>query len=207
MNKNFKKAFLVVLVFALITAMSGCAFLDDLGNRVKGQLVGQRFDIGIYDNYGNQTMTVSGTKVTLGLLENSANFDTENNSGFKSEVLEITVNGNQMFQVGNTIICAERGVNMVTDFKTPKDVTVSNGGGFVPFDRVINDFTNKIGKAKTIVVSSQLGIPIGVYQGDEVYVTVPSDLPKTTRISIDGKSLYIHRANYVILDTAMLKAE
>ena len=50
-----------------------------------------------------------------------------------------------------------------------------------------------------------MGIPIGVYQGEEVYVTIPSNLPKMTRLNIDGKSLYIHRANYVILDSNMLK--
>lgn len=49
-----------------------------------------------------------------------------------------------------------------------------------------------------------MGIPIGVFQGNEVYVTIPSDLPKMTRLNIDGKSLYIHRANYVILDTEMI---
>jgi hypothetical protein len=38
-----------------------------------------------------------------------------------------------------------------------------------------------------------------------VYVSVPDDLPKTTHLSIDGKSLYIHRANYTILDADMLE--
>jgi hypothetical protein len=31
-----------------------------------------------------------------------------------------------------------------------------------------------------------------------------NDLPKTTRITIDGKSLYVHRANFQIFDTDML---
>jgi len=183
--------------------MSGCAFIDDLKNKVKGELVGQEFDILVYDNFGNRTMTVSGTKVTLGLLENSANFSSES-TGYKSEVLEVTVNGNQMFEVGNTLIVAEKGVDMVTDFGVPESVAVERGGGYVPLDRYVNSVKNLIGKSKTIIISSQLGIPIGVFQGEDVYVTVPSDLPKTTRISIDGKSLYIHRANYVIMDTAML---
>ncbi len=50
-----------------------------------------------------------------------------------------------------------------------------------------------------------MGIPLAVYQGKNVYVTVPDDLPKMTRLNIDGKSLYIHRANYIILDTKMMK--
>ena len=76
---------------------------------------------------------------------------------------------------------------------------------FIPADRFINDLTNAIGKEKVIIVSSQMGVPIGVYQGKDVYVSVPDDLPKTTHLSIDGKSLYIHRANYTILDADMLE--
>jgi len=72
-------------------------------------------------------------------------------------------------------------------------------------DRFINNIKNKIGKEKTIIISSQMGIPLAVYQGKNVYVTVPDDLPKMTRLNIDGKSLYIHRANYIILDTEMIK--
>lgn len=58
---------------------------------------------------------------------------------------------------------------------------------------------------KTIIVRSQMGILIGVYQGNSVLVEVPADLPKMTRLIIDGKSLYIHRADYDIFDSGMFK--
>ena len=143
-------------------------------------------------------MKLSGNKVSIGLLTNSANFDSE--GGFESEVLEITINGDEVYQVGDTAVIAERGLDMITDFDVPDNIQAESGGGFMPFDRCVNDYANMIGKAKTVIISSQLGIPIGVYQGDSVYVEVPSNLPKTTLLSIDGKALYIHRANYVILD-------
>jgi hypothetical protein len=172
--------------------------------KIKGDLIGQKFVISVYDHYASKTLEITGSKITVGLLENSANFDIED-TGFKSEVIEITVNGNQMFQVGNTVIFAEEGLDMVKDYNIPTETSVEQGGGFVPLDRFVNDLKNSIGKNKTIVISSQLGIPIGVYQGKEVFVTIPQDLPKMTRLNIDGKSLYIHRANYVILDSKMLK--
>jgi hypothetical protein len=75
----------------------------------------------------------------------------------------------------------------------------------VPLDRTVNKYTNLIGKKKTIIVKSQMGILIGVYQGDKVLVEIPSDLPKMTRLIIDGKSLYIHRADYEIFDTGMFQ--
>ena len=196
---------LVVLfsVVLVVLSLTGCAKLQDIIGTKKGQLIGQEFKITTYDHYSNKTLTVSGSKVTVGLLKNSANFNAES-SGYKSDVLEITVNGDQMFQVGNTVLFAEKGLDMVEDYEVPEEINLTTGGGFVPFDRFVNDIKNRIGKEKTIIISSQMGIPIGVFQGAEVYVTVPSNLPKMTRLNIDGKSLYIHRANYIILDTKMM---
>lgn len=204
MFKNKKKIMVLMLCIMVSFSFAGCAKLKDLANKVKGQLVGQQFDISMYDDSGSKTLEVSGKKITIGLLENSANFNVED-SGFKSEVLDITINGKQMLQVGNTCVFAEKGLDMITDFEVPNKVESNSGGGFVPLDRLVNDYKNKIGKSKVIIISSQEGLPIGVYQGDSVYVTIPSDLPKMTRLNIDGKSLYIHRANYTILDSELIK--
>ena len=57
---------------------------------------------------------------------------------------------------------------------------------------------------RVVVIQSQLGDPICAYSGDSVYYEVCSDLPKTTKLSIDGKALYIHRANFQIIDTSLL---
>lgn len=198
-----KKIAVLLLMTALIASAAGCASIRDAVAKIKGDLIGQRFIISVYDDYADKTLQVTGSKITVGLLENSSNFNVEN-PGFESEVIEITVNGDQMFQVGNTVIFAEEGLDMVMDYVVPTEVSGAQGGGFVPFDRYVNDIKNQIGKDKTIIISSQMGIPIGVYQGKDVFVTVPDDLPKMTRLNIDGKSLYIHRANYVIMDSDLL---
>ena len=202
--KNKKKILVLMLCIMVSFGSVGCAELKDFFNTVKGDLVGQEFDISMYDDSGSKTLELSGKKISIGLLENSANFNVED-SGFKSEVLDITINGKQMLQVGNTCVFAEKGLDMVTDFKVPNKIEATSGGGFIPVDRVVNDYKNRIGKSKVIIISSQEGLPIGVYQGDSVYVTIPSDLPKMTRLNIDGKSLYIHRANYTILDSSLMK--
>lgn len=203
-NKHYLKLLFIVIITIFLVSLTGCAAIRDKLATRKGELIGQRFEVSVYDHYANKTLTLNGNKITVGLLKNNANID-ESSSGFQSGVLEIIVNGNQMFQVGNTVIFAEDGLDMVEDFEVPKDIAVDNGGGFVPIDRFINDIKNKIGERKTIIISSQMGIPIGVYQGKDVYVTVPDNLPKMTRLNIDGKSLYIHRANYLILDTNMIE--
>lgn len=202
-NKNTVKLIIILAISMFLIGVSGCAKIKDFIAVTKGELVGGHYIISVYDHNANKTLTVDGKKITVGLLENNVNKDSTID-GFGSSVLEITVNGRQMVQVGNTVIFAEDGLDMVEDFEIPDNIDVNTGGGFVPFDRFVNNIKNKIGKSKTIIISSQLGIPIGVYQGESVYITVPEDLPKMTRLNIDGKSLYIHRANYVILDSSLL---
>ena len=193
-----------IMVIAAALSLSGCAALDSWFGNAKGELVGRNFTVTTYDHYGNPTLKLNGTKIHVGVLTNSANFDTES-SGFASEVLEVTINGNEMYQIGNTAIFAEEGLDMVTDFEMDTDISVDNGGGYMPFDRLVNDYANMIGKSKTIIISSQLGIPIGVYQGEDVYVEVPANLPKMTLLNIDGKALYISRANYIIIDSEIIE--
>ena len=203
MNKKFKFIATVMVIVIIVCSMTGCAAIDSMIGDIKGELIGREFAITTYDHYGNPTLKLTGTKVHVGVLTNSANFDAA--EGFESEVLEITINGNEMYQIGKTAIFAENGLNMVTDFEMETEINVSNGGGYMPFDRLVNDYTNAIGKKKVVVISSQLGIPIGVYQGDSVYVEIPEDLPKMTLLNIDGKALYISRATYEIFDAAMLE--
>lgn len=201
---NKRKLTVLIFIPIFILSLTGCAVVWDRLKTMRGGLVGVDFNISAYDHFANKTLEVEGSKVTVSVLENKANIDSSS-SGFESGVLEITVNGRQMFQVGNTLIFAEKGLDMVEDFKLSEEIIVDQGGGFVPIDRFINNIKNKIGKEKTVIISSQMGIPIAVYQGRQVYVTVPENLPKMTRLNIDGKSLYIHRANYLILDTEMMK--
>lgn len=218
MKKNFIKTLLAGGVIITSLSMIGCseninidlssilevAGISELLNTVKGNLVGQEFTITSYDDYGTKTNSIKGTKVSLGLLKNSANYEV-NTSDFKSEVLDITINGQEMLSIGQTILFEETGVDAIEEFSMEENIDVSSGGSFVPMDKYINNIKNFIGKPKTIIISSQLGTPLAVYQGESVKVSIPDDLPKTTRITIDGKSLYIHRANYQILDTNLLK--
>ena len=51
---------------------------------------------------------------------------------------------------------------------------------------------------------SQLGNPIVAYGGNDVYWEIPDNLPKTTKLIIDDKALYIHRANYILIDTELV---
>lgn len=55
-----------------------------------------------------------------------------------------------------------------------------------------------------MVIQSQMGNPICMFMGDEVSWNIPRNLPKTTELLIDNKAVYIHRANFAIIDTKLL---
>lgn len=175
----------------------------------KGELIGNHFTIDFYDNFGNKVVTMEGKKV--GMKANytkSKSVDSEGTTSTNyelSSVITMTIDGNQVAQTGNTVIFAEDGVKKLEDFNLPSDITTNGEGTINIFDRNINNIKNALGTSKVIVVCSQLGVPIAVYGGEEVYWEIPDDLPKTTKLNVDGLALYIHRANYILLDSEMIK--
>ena len=206
--KRIKKMLCLMLVLLTVFSLSGCSWLESQVKDMKGELIGNSFDISIYDNFGNNTLNISGDKVQVDAntvkvksVDSDGNWSTTYEM---SSVISNTIDGNNMEQVGNTVIYAERGLNKIMDFELPTDIETS-GGTFNLLDRNINDIKNLIGTPKIVVISSQLGVPIAVYGGDKVYYEIPDDLPKMTKLIVDGKALYIHRANYIILDTNMIK--
>lgn len=52
------------------------------------------------------------------------------------------------------------------------------------------------GKGRIVIIKSQLGQPIAAYSGDKVYWKIPDNLPKMTKLMIDGKALYIHETEF-----------
>lgn len=200
---SLRKAAVIGLVVVMTLVVSACNVVSNITNRIEGALLGDDYKILSYDDYGNNTLTIQGNRVNIGIFENEANSGADGN---KSEVLEITVDGHQLLHVGSTAIFAERGINTVADFDYNylKDMTAKGLSTVVPLDRSVNQIKNFLGDEKVIIVKSQLGVVVGVYQGKNVTVEIPTDLPKMTRLIVDGKSLYLYRADYEIMDTELL---
>ena len=207
-NMNKKKIITLLLALSLLTSMSGCAWISNKIKEVKGELIGNRFNISVYDNFGTNILNVSGDKIqvdnnTVEVL--TVNADGSYSTTYEmSSVLSNTIDGNNMETVGNTVIYAEEGIHKIKDFEMNTNINTS-GGTINLIDRNINKIKNLIGTSKVVIVSSQMGVPLAVYGGEKVYYEIPDDLPKMTKLNIDGKALYIHRANYIILDTEMIE--
>lgn len=119
----------------------------------------------------------------------------------------VTIDEKEVEGCGSTIVFAEKGLEPEVDFKSPDVINSTTDGSFgdnAIVASVVNRYENYFGKSRVVVIQSQLGDPICVYSGNEVYYEVCQDLPKTTKLMIDGKALYVHRANFQIIDKSLL---
>lgn len=205
--KRFFRYVSIIVVAILLISLSSCGWFNNKIKNIKGELIGNNFTIDFYNNIGNNILTIYGDKVGIEAnYVSTTSIDSEGSESTNyelSSVVTLTVDGNQVAQTGNTVIFAEEGLKKLEDFEFSNEIT-TNGGTLNILDRNINKIKNMIGTPKVVIICSQLGVPIAVYGGDSVYWEIPDDLPKTTKLNIDGKALYIHRANYILLDTNMI---
>lgn len=212
--KKRKIIAVAMVVVVLSLSFTGCGSLKDFSwegfdsyvSSMKGELTGNSFTIDTFDNFGNLTMKTHGDKINISpnvVYEYSAN-----GSGYTktiSSVIDITIDGNQIISCGDTCIFYDDG--LTPDYTFTVSEINSNASDFSDNTYIagmINSVKNEIGKPMVCVIKSQTGYPIYVFSGDSVYWEVPENLPKFTKISIDGKPLYIHRANFQIIDKDLL---
>lgn len=206
-----------IFVFGLVLVgciAAGCEFagFESGVNDIKGQLVGNSFECQFYDNYGERGLTATGTKVgmTGNVIEEAVIDSSDGSIGTEyglSSVVTINIDGKQIQSCGDTVIFVESGLEPDAEFQL-KDIQSTTDGSFSDntiISGIVNEYKNYFGKGQVVVIKSQLGVPICAYSGDDVYWEVRNDLPKTTKLMIDGKALYIHRANFQIIDKDLIK--
>ena len=205
--KKKLSALLSVVAILVVMGLSGCSFLESKLNSFKGSLVGVSYTADFYDNYGAQFFTASGDKIDIDGNYVDDGYDTEGNiTSSLSSVITITIDGKEIEACGNTVIFEEKGLSPDVEFSLTDVESDSSGlSGLTSISKAINKFKNYFGKSRVVVIQSQLGVPIRAYSGDDVYWEIPDDLPKMTKLMIDGKALYIHRANFEIIDTELIK--
>lgn len=204
-----KKLKFISITLLLTLTLSGCSFFQSKLKSLEEDLIGIGFNISIYDNFGENILDVSGgnVSVTTNYIK-SETVDSEGNKSTNyenSSVITITIDGHNVEQTGNTVIFAEDGLSPLLDFNLLEKIQNYEGDWTIAsIDRYLNQYKNYFGTPKIVVIMSQLGEPIAAYGGSDVYWEIPDNLPKTTKLIIDGKALYIHRANYILFDTDLL---
>lgn len=205
-----KRIISLITIVSILFSLSGCSMLESEINDIKGNLVGNEYDIYTYDNYGEKVLETSGDKISItGNEIETTSYDSDGSriTGYDlSSVITITVDGEEIQSCGDTCIFVQDGLNAEVDF-TQEVIDSQTDGSFdenTMIARFVNRYKNMFGKSRVVVIKSQLGQPITAYSGDDVYWEIPDDLPKMTKLMIDGKALYIHRANFQIIDKALL---
>lgn len=210
--KNINKKTLCIILAAVlfIVPLSGWAWFESVIDAIQGNLVGKSYTIYTYDNYGEKVLETKGDKISVSgnkVKETSYDSDGDIVTGYDlSSVITITIDGKEMESCGDTCIFVQKGLNTEVDF-TQEVIDSSSTGSVTELSsvaRFINKYKNYFGKSRVVVIKSQLGQPITAFSGDDVYWEIPNDLPKFTKIMIDGKALYIHRANFQIIDLDLL---
>lgn len=211
MMKKTKLGILFAAVI-MVVSLTGCAWFDNKVNELNGSITGNTYDASFYSNEGVKFMEMSGQKIDLSSnVVKEQSYSDDGGWGYTetlSSVVTVTIDGKEVESCGSTMIFAEKGLNPEVDFKSPeviKSTTDGSLGDNVIIANVVNKYKNNFGKSRVVVIQSQLGDPICAYSGDKVYWEVCEDLPKTTKLMIDKKALYIHRANFQILDKSLLK--
>lgn len=206
-----KKLVAGILMAALaVSCLAGCEGLNSEVNDLNGSITGNTYNASFYTNEGEKFMDMSGQKIDLdsNIVEEETYSDGSWGYTKKlSSVVTVTIDGKEVENCGTTMIFTEKGLNPDVDFQSPEVINSKTDGSLgenVIIASVVNRFKNYFGKARVVVIQSQLGDPICAYSGDSVYYEVCEDLPKTTKLMIDGKALYIHRANFQIIDKELL---
>ena len=205
-----KKKIVVVIALMLLlaTLLTGCAGFQSDVNSLNGSITGNTYECQFFSNHGQKFMTMTGQKIDIN--ENIVRERIYTNKGWGytktlSSVITVTIDGNEVESCGTTILFIEDGLTPDVDF-TMQDIT-SVAQGILDntiIANTVNRYKNWFGKSRVVVIQSQMGDPIMAFSGDEVYYTVCEDLPKTTKLMIDGHALYIHRANFQIIDKDLL---
>ena len=211
--KNRTRTIIFVLITTLaMTVFTGCSIagLQNKINELSGNIKGNTYECQFYSNSGELFMTAEGENINI--KPNIVDEYSYSDSGWivtetMSSVITITIDGKQIESCGSTVLFVEEGLEPDVEFDTT-DVNVSSAadglGDLTIVAETVNKYKNYFGKPTVVVIQSQLGDPICAFSGKDVYWEVSEDLPKTTKLMIDNKALYIHRANFQIIDKELL---
>ena len=227
-NKKFRIgllniiAFVIVIMFAIV-ALTGCGEIDQTTYVAQQQSseepVKLSFMAEFYDNEGLNWLNVEGSE-----------FDIKPNKvkqyGYSSDgtwtynyelssIMTVYIDNKWIETCGSTILFYDTRLEKL-DIELPKEVDLTDSQDevsiSVPRDLRGQEYwtlnwwwdtknlENRHHGKRMVIIQSQLGDPICMFSGDKVRWDIPKNLPKTTEICIDGKMLYIHRANFAIVD-------
>lgn len=221
-----KKIFALILVLVMVCGLCACSM--DTTTHVASPSAGDEstklsFVAEFYDNHGAPWLSVEGTSFDISPNKvKEYYYDSEGSwvSGYTtSSVVSVDIDGRNIETCGSTVLFYDTRLEKL-DIEIPSDITLSEGDSATittPDDLrwrdhwtlnwwwITKDIENDSRGSRVVIIQSQEGDPICMFVGNDVTWDVSRNLPKTTEICIDGKMVYIHRANYAIVDTSVFE--
>ena len=194
----------------MLAAASGCGSISQKVNDFNGHIFGNRYTIDTFDNYGSRVLTTHGSKIDISgnVVQQETYDNAADSTGYVntlSSVITLTIDGHEMLTCGDTTIFYEDGLVPEVNFQLEAiDSESSSITDSTLISGLVNKVKNKFGKQMVVVIKSQTGVPIYAFSGRKVTWSIPADLPKFTKLVVDGKALYLHRANFQIIDKELI---
>ena len=218
---------IMAVIFTIVLLLNLCACTDvstiamDASSSETGDAVKISYVADLYDNYGDQWLSVEGNSFNISpnkIKEYSYDSDGSWISNWTtSSVMSIDIDGNKIESCGSTVLFYDTRLEKI-DIDIPQNVDLTTENGYsvtAPGDLRASDYwslnwwfitknqSNTTVRSRMVIIQSQNGNPICMFNGDNVSWEVSRNLPKTTEIMIDGMPVYVHRANFAIVDLSV----
>ena len=208
--RKIKNVVTIAVIVLLMISFAGCAKMQSGVHDLHGSIIGNEYNIDIFDNTGIRTLRSHGKKIDIdnNVVEEktyASSSDEWYTTKTLSSVITITIDGRQLISCGDTCIFYDK--RLVPEYEFYLDKIESDSSGILDSTLIsgrVNSIKNEFGKPMVVVIKSQMGAPIYAFSGDKVYWEIQEDLPRFTKLMIDGKALYIHRANFQVIDKSLL---
>ena len=220
-----KKIMAVIFTIVLLLSLCACADVNtitmDASSSETGDAVKISYVADFYDNYGDQWLSVEGNSFNISpnkVKEYAYDSDGSWISNWTtSSVMSIDIDGNKIESCGSTVLFYDTRLEKI-DIDIPQNVDLTTENGYsvtAPGDLRASDYwslnwwfitknqSNTTVRSRMVIIQSQNGDPICMFNGDNVSWEVSRNLPKTTEIMIDGMPVYVHRANFAIVDLSV----
>lgn len=223
-----KRLLCAFLAGLTILACAGCGNGPDVETlSAEDGFVKLTFTADFYSNSGVEWLSATGS--TFDIKPNKVKEYAYNTSGSwecswsMSSIMSVYIDGKQIDSCGSTIVFADDRLEKL-DMQIPEAVSThkrTNDYGINSNESAswmgitwrdywsvqwwfINEQSNgRQVKPRVVLIQSQEGDPICMYAGSEVSWEICKNLPKTTHIIIDGLDLYVHRANFSVIDSSL----
>lgn len=227
--KKLKIFVSVICILTMTICLSACEMdtTTTVQTADENEGISLTYTADFYDNSGGRWLSVEGKSFSISPNKvKTYSWDSDGSwiSSYEmSSVMSIEIDGNKIESCGSTVIFADSRLEKC-DIDFDEEISTDEAGNASknsaisqPTDIRIDDWfriqhwwmgqknlNNGTHGARLVIIQSQLGNPICVYSGNDVSWDIPKNLPKTTMVTIDGKVLYIHRANFSIVDMDLI---